>query len=214
MVENKSIELVDLKEIAVGKIKVAFNRSIDAEATHTVLWDIIEKKRNTLLKFALIISLFIVIFAYLPILYGAVIVIWVFSLIAEILAFVIAGITIYGLFLAAYSKDHKQIIYDAILLRRQAMDFLQYKLDNLDKKGYINELKSLEVNDKNLKEKSLKYTEKMSTKIITTITYKVDELEKAGFKKHVITQDAVDSANAKLQKFSALRTCEAWLKFN
>jgi len=207
MVENKSIELEDLKEIAVGKIKVAFNRSIDAEATHTVLWDIIEKKRNTLLKFALIISLFIVIFAYLPILYGAVILIWVFSLIAEILAFVIAGIAIYGIFLAAYSKDHKQIIYDAILLRRQAMDFLQYKLDNLDKKGYINELKSLEVNDKNLKEKSLKYTEKMSTKIITTITYKVDELEKAGFKKHVITQDAVDSANEKLQKFSALRTC-------
>ncbi len=214
MVENKSIELEDLKEIAVGKIKVAFNRSIDAEATHTVLWDITEKKRNTLLKFALIISFFIVIFAYLPILYGAVIVIWVFSLIAGILAFVIAGITIYGIFLAAYSKDHKQIIYNAILLRRQAMDFLQYKLDNLDKKGYINELKSLEVNDKDLKEHSLKYTEKMSTKIITTITYKVDELEKAGFKKHVITQDAVDLANAKLQKFSALRTCEAWLKFN
>lgn len=214
MVENKSTELEDLKEIAVGKIKVAFNRSIDTEATHTVLWDITEKKRNTLLKFALIISLFIVIFAYFPILYGAVIVIWVFSFIAEILAFVIAGITIYGIFLAAYSKDHKQIIYDTILLRRQAMDFLQYKLDNLDKKEYINELKSLEVNDKDLKEKSLKYTEKMSTIIITTITYKVDELEKAGFKKHVITQDAVDSANVKLQKFSALRTCEAWLKFN
>jgi hypothetical protein len=214
MVENKSTELEDLKEIAIGKIKVAFNRSIDAEATHTVLWDITEKRRNTLLKFALVISLFIVIFAYFPILYGAVIIIWVFSFIAEILAFGIAGITIYGIFLAAYSKDHKQIIYDAILLRRQAMDFLQYKLDNLDKKEYISELKSLEVNDKNLKEKSLKYTEKMSTKIITTITYKVDELEKAGFKKHVITQDAVDTANAKLQKFSALRTCEAWLKFD
>jgi len=214
MVENKSTELEDLKEIAVGKIKVAFNRSIDTEATHTVLWDITEKKRDTLLKFALMISLFIVIFAYFPILYGDVILIWVFSLIAEILAFVIAGITIYGIFLAVYSKDHKQLIYDAILLRRQAMDFLQYKLDNMDKKGYINELKSLEVNDKNLKEKSLKYTEKRSTKIITTITYKVDELEKAGFKKHVITQNTVDSANVKLQKFSALRTCDAWLKFD
>jgi hypothetical protein len=42
MVENKSTELEDLKEIAVGKIKVAFNRSIDAEATHTVLRDITE----------------------------------------------------------------------------------------------------------------------------------------------------------------------------
>ena len=91
--------------------------------------------------------------------------------------------------------------------KRYLLDYLLYR------KEYINELKSLEVNDKDLKEKSLKYTEKMSTIIITTITYKVDELEKAGFKKHVITQDAVDSANAKLQKFSALRTCEAWLKF-
>ncbi|MHA1107063.1 MAG: hypothetical protein ACTSPN_15315 [Promethearchaeota archaeon] len=27
-------------------------------------------------------------------------------------------------------------------------------------------------------------------------------------------QDAVDSANTKLQKFCALRTCEAWLKFD
>jgi len=33
-------ELDDLKEIAIGKIKSAFNRSIDAEATHSVLWDI------------------------------------------------------------------------------------------------------------------------------------------------------------------------------
>jgi len=214
MGEEKLTELNDLKEIAVGKIKAAFNRSIDVEATHSVLWDITEKKRNTILKFALFTSVFIIIFAYLPFLFGEVILIWVFSLIAEILAFVIAGLTIYGIFLANYSKAHKQLIHAAILLRRQSLDFLKYKLDNLDKKGYINELKSLEVNDKNLKEKNLMYTEKMSTQLITKITYNIEELEKAGFKKHAITQQAIDSANEKLQKFNALRTCEAWLKFD
>jgi len=214
MEENKLTALSDLKEIAVGKIKAAYNRSIDAEATHSVLWDVTERKRNMLLKFALLISIFIVIFAYLPFLFGEVVIIWVFSLIAEILAFVIAGIAIYGIFLANYSKAHKQLIQAAILLRRQRLDFLQYKLDNLDKKGYIDELKSLEVNDKSLKEKTLMYTEKVSTQLITRITYNIEELEKAGFKKHAISQQAIDSANEKLQKFNALRTCEAWIKFD
>jgi len=214
MEENKLTELNDLKEIAIGKIKSAYNRSIDAEATHSVLWDITERKRNMLLKFALINSIFIIIFAYLPFLFGEVVIIWVFSLIAEILAFIIAGLAIYGIFLANYSKDHKQLIHAAILLRRQSLDFLQYKLDNLDKKSYIDELKSLEVNDKNLKEKTQLYTEKISTQLLMRITYNVDELEKAGFKKHVITQQAIDSANEKLQKFNALRTCESWLKFD
>ncbi len=214
MEENKLTELNDLKEIAIGKIKSAYNRSIDAEATHSVLWDISERKRNTILKFVLLISIFIVIFAYLPFLFGEVVIIWIFSLIAEILAFVIAGLAIYGIFLANYSKAHKQLNHAAILLRRQSLDFLQYKLDNLDKKGYIDELKALEVNDKDLKEKTQLYTEKMSTQLISRITYNIEELEKAGFKKHVITQQAIDSANEKLQNFNALRTCEAWLKFD
>jgi len=214
MEENTLKELSDLKEIAIGKIKSAYNRSIDAEATHSVLWDIIERKRNMLLKFALLISILIVIFAYLPFLFGEVVIIWVFSLIAEILAFVIAGIAIYGIFLANYSKAHKQLIHASILLRRQSLDFLQYKLDNLDKKSYIEELKSLEVNDKNLKEKTQLHTEKISTQVIMRITYNIEELERAGFKKHVITQQAIDSANEKLEKFNALRTCEAWLKFD
>jgi len=213
MVKDEQAELFDLKEIAIGKIKVAFNRSIDAEATHSVLWDITEKKRNTLLKFGLLISIFIVVFAYLPFLFGEVLLIWVFSLVAEILAFIIAGLTIYGIFLANYSKAHKQLIHAAIFLRRQSLDFLQYKIENLDKKGYIDELKSLEVNDKDLKDKTQLYTEKMSTQLITEITYNIEELERAGFKKHVITQQAVDSANEKLQKYNALRTCEAWIKF-
>ncbi len=214
MEEKKLTELNDLKEIAIGKIKSAYNRSIDAEATHSVLWDITERKRNTLLKLALLISIFIIVFAYLPFLFGEVVIIWVFSLIAEILAFVIAGLVIYGIFLANYSKAHKQLIHASILLRRQSLDFLQYKLDNLDKKSYIEELKSLEVNDKDLKEKTQLHTEKISTQLIMRITYNIEELEKAGFKKHIITQQAIDSANEKLQKFTALRTCEAWLKFD
>jgi hypothetical protein len=155
----------------------------------------------------------IIIFAYLPFLFGDVLLIWVFSLVAEILAFVIAGLTIYGIFLSNYSKAYKQLINAAILLRRQSMDFLQYKLDNLDKRGYIDELKSLEVNDKNLKDKTQLYTEKMSTHLIAQITYHIEELEKAGFKKHNISQQSIDSATEKLQKFNALRTCEAWIKF-
>jgi len=214
MGEEKLKELNDLKEIAVGKIKAAYNRSIDAEATHSVLWDVIERKRDMMLKFALVISLLIITFAYLPFLFGEVVIVWVFSIIAEILAFIIAGLAIYGIFLANYSKAHKQLIRAAILLRRQSLDFFQYKLDNLDKKSYIEELKSLEVNDKDLKEKTQLYTEKISTQLIMKITYNIEELEKAGFKKHVITQQAIDSANEKLQKFNALRTCEAWLKFD
>ena len=150
----------------------------------------------------------------MPFLFGEVVIVWVFSIVAEILAFVIAGLVIYGIFLANYSKAHKQLIHDAILLRNQSLDFLQYKLESLDKQGYIEELKSLEINDNNIKEKTQLYTETISTQLITRITYYIEELKKAGIKKHVITQQSIDSANEKLQKFNALRTCEAWLKFD
>ena len=214
MEEKKIIELNELKEIAIGKIKSAYNRSIDSEATHSVLWDITEGKRNKLLKFTLIISIFIIVFAYLPFLFGEVVIVWFFSIVAEILAFIIAGLVIYGIFLGNYSKAHKQLIHAAILLRNQSLDFLQYKLESLDKQGYIEELKSLEINDNNIKEKTQLYTETISTQLITRITYYIEELKKAGIKKHVITQQSIDSANEKLQKFNALRTCEAWLKFD
>ncbi|MHA2289720.1 MAG: hypothetical protein ACXABG_13125 [Promethearchaeota archaeon] len=213
MGEDKLGELSDLKEIAIGKIKAAYNRSIDAEATHSVLWDITENKRNKVLKIGLIISFIIIIFAYLPFLFGYGLLNLIFSLIAEISAFLIAGIIFYGLFLTSYSKIHKQLLRSAILLRRQSLDFLQYKLENLDKEEFIEELKSLEVNDTNLKEKTQVYINKMSTQLLTEKTYYIEELEKAGFKKHNITQQAIDSANEKLQKFTALRTCEAWIKF-
>ncbi|MFX0075343.1 MAG: hypothetical protein ACFE96_07870, partial [Candidatus Hermodarchaeota archaeon] len=185
----------------------------DAEATHSVFWNFTEKRRNTLLKLSLLISVFILIFAYLPFLFGEVLLIWIFSLVAEVLAFLIAGLTIYGIFLANHSKAHKQLMDAAILLRRQSMDFLQYKLENLDKEGYINELKSLEINDTDLKDKTLIYAERVPTQLLTEIIYYIEELEKAGIKKHNITQQAIDSATEKLQKFNALRTSEVWIKF-
>jgi hypothetical protein len=39
MVDKMENELEELKEISIAKIKVAYNRSIDIEATHSVLWD-------------------------------------------------------------------------------------------------------------------------------------------------------------------------------
>lgn len=94
-----------------------------------------------------------------------------------------------------------------------SMSFLQYKLDNLDKKGYIDELKSLEISDSNLKKKSIKHTKNLSTKVKSIIDDKIEDLEKQGIKKHYMIQEEIDSATKKLQRFTALQTCEAWIKF-
>ena len=50
-------ELKDLKEIAIAKIKAAYNRSVDLEATHSVLWDKFDKNRKMKLMATLIMSL-------------------------------------------------------------------------------------------------------------------------------------------------------------
>ncbi|GAG78483.1 unnamed protein product, partial [marine sediment metagenome] len=50
-------ELDDLKEIAIAKIKAAYNRSVDLEATHSVLWDKSDKNRKIKLIITLIVSL-------------------------------------------------------------------------------------------------------------------------------------------------------------
>ena len=52
-------ELEELKELSIAKIKVAYNRSIDAEATHMILWDKSEKNK----KFRLILTLILGILA-------------------------------------------------------------------------------------------------------------------------------------------------------
>ncbi|HDZ17730.1 MAG TPA: hypothetical protein ENH75_05535, partial [archaeon] len=54
--ENES-ELQDLKEIAIAKIKAAYNHSVDLEANHSVLWDKFAKIRKIKLSITLILSL-------------------------------------------------------------------------------------------------------------------------------------------------------------
>jgi Ulp1 family protease len=112
------------------------------------------------------------------------------------------------------SVDHGHIVNEALQLREQSINFLQYKLDNLDKQGYIDELKSLEIKDKNLKERSGRHTKRLSNNKKSAIQEKIEELERTGTKKYFMTQEEVDSATEKLQKYTALRTCEAWIKFD
>ncbi|MFX1531639.1 MAG: hypothetical protein ACFFBC_11050, partial [Promethearchaeota archaeon] len=91
--------------------------------------------------------------------------------------------------------------------------FLQYKLDNLDKQGYIDELKSLEIMDATLKDKSIKYRTRLSSTIMSAIDDKLEDLKRQGIKKYFMTQEEIDSATEKLQKYTALRTSEVWIKF-
>ena len=66
----------------------------------------------------------------------------------------------------------------------------------------------------NLKEKSAKYTRSLSNKVNNVIIEKIKDLETQGTKKYFMIQEEIDSATEKLQKFTALRTCEAWIKFS
>jgi len=193
-------ELEDLKEIAITKIKAAFNRSIDIEATHIVLWDKSERNGKVKLIIILILSLIAASSYILTLNY---------TNLNEVVFF------IWEIFLrlSGRSENHGHLVNEVLNLRDQSMTFLQYKLDNLDKKGYIDELKSLEINDKNLKDKSTKYAKRLSKKVKNIINKIIEDLEKKGIRKHTLTQEEIDSANEKLQKFTVLRTCEAWIKF-
>jgi len=196
-------ELEDLKEIAIEKIKVAYNNSIDVEAIHSVLRNITEKKRNLLLRITLMLSFILLIMVYIPNLFGSIYIILLTSNLSGFIVLGIIGFTFYSIFQAAHSKNHVLILEDSNSLRTQANDFLQYKLENLDKAAFINEIKSLELNDSNLVNKSRNYSQNLSRDITIQITVKVNELEKLGFKKYVISQQEIDTANKKLQKFTA-----------
>ncbi|MFW9950273.1 MAG: hypothetical protein ACFFKA_09145 [Candidatus Thorarchaeota archaeon] len=198
-------ELEDLKEIAVGKIKIAYNTAIDLEATHSVLWMLTEGKRSLLLKLTLILGFILFITICIPILFGFVYIIFIFSVISSSLILLSVGLTIYSIFQATSSINHKLILEEAISLHRQAEDFLQYKLENLDKQAYIEEIKLLDGNEKILHEKSQIYKIKLSSNAIAQINNKLDILEKSGFKKHVITVEEIDTINNKLKKFIGLR---------
>ena len=211
--ENEELE--DLKVLSVAKIKVAYNRSIDAEATHMILWNKSEKIK----KLKLILMLIFSVIATSSIVFTVTSDIFtefrLFIFIADtftLLILVLIGWEVILIF-TGKSIDHGHIVNEAFQLRERSMSFLQYKLDNLDKQGYIDELKSLEIKDTNLKERSAKYTKRLSDSTKSAIKEKIADLERNGIKIYFMTKEEVDSAAEKLQKYTALRTCEAWIKF-
>jgi hypothetical protein len=207
-------EINDLREIAISKIKVAYNRSIDTQATHTALLETTEKKRKILILYTLILNIVVVSFILLSLIFNNDILSFILNLISGLISLFSIILIIFGIFQVKKSRIHSELIIKATLLRKQSTNFMQNKLDNLDKQDYINELKALEINDKDLKEKSNNLTMNLSTKIITLINYKLIVLKNAGFEKYRISQQDKDSATKKLNKFTALRTCEAWIKFD
>ena len=202
-------ELEELKELSIAKIKVAYNRSVDLEATHLVLWDKSDKR----MKIKIIITIILCLITAISLIIAI-----TFSIITELMIF-ISVLVLLMVVLAIwegfqrFSEDHGRIVIEALQLREQSISFLQYKLDNLDKQGYIDELKSLEIIDTTLKDKSAKYTKKLSSTTLSAIDKKIEDLKRQGIKKYFMTQEEIDSATEKLQKYTALRTCEAWIKF-
>ncbi len=209
-------DLEELKELSIAKIKVAYNRSIDAEAAHMILWDKSEKKK----KFKLILTLILSLIATSSIVFTVTSSIFtefrLFIFIADIFTLLISILIIWEVIMMFTGKsiDHGHFVNEAFQLRDQSLNFLQYKLDNLDKQGYIEELKSLEKTDFNLKEKSIKYTKRLSNNTKSAIREKIRDLESHGTKKYFLTKEEIDSVTEKLQKYTALRTCEAWIHFN
>lgn len=148
-------ELEELKGLSIAKIKVAYNLSIDLEATHSILWS--RSDRND--KFRLLITLVLSIFAAISITFSLLLRInlefrWVI-LLADIFTVIIMVVVIWES-ITMFTKRfgvHGHIVNDALQLREQSMSFLQYKLDNLDIERYINELKSLEIQDLTVKKR-------------------------------------------------------------
>lgn len=208
-------ELEELKELSIAKIKVAYNRSIDAEATHMVLWDKSDKNQKNKLMITLILSVIAassLIFTISTTIFTE---FRIYIVFADIFALLIMIIVLWDTFQNFTGKygEHGHIVNEALQLREQSMSFLQYKLDNLDKQGYIDELKSLEIKDAILKDKSGKYTGNLSSAVKSAINQNLEDLKIQGIKTYFITQEEIDSATEKLQKYTALRTCEAWIKF-
>jgi len=205
-------ELEELKELSIAKIKVAYNRSIDLEAIHSVLWDRIDKIMTIKIIVVLILSLTTTSLLLLAIFLGIITALEIYiTLLVLTITFIIIWDFLYKF--TGNSKDHGHLVSEALRLRDYSMSFLQYKLDNLDKQGYIDELKSLEIKDSSLKEKSVKYARKLSSGVKSRINQKLEELKRLGIKKYFVTQEEIDSATEKLQKYKALRTGETYIKF-
>ncbi|MHA2008034.1 MAG: hypothetical protein ACXABO_12020 [Promethearchaeota archaeon] len=208
-------ELEELKELSIAKIKVVHNRTVDIEATHMILWDKSDKTRKIRLISALLLSILVVTLINLVLIQISFIIAWQLILMTDLFTILVMGLIIWESIARFKGEggDHGRIVNGALRLRDQSNNFLQYKLDNLDKQGYIDELKTLEINDTHLIDISSKYAKKLSKKSMILVNKKVADLEQQGIKKYFMIQEEIDSANEKLQKFSALRTCVAWIHF-
>ncbi|MFW9939529.1 MAG: hypothetical protein ACFFFT_00715 [Candidatus Thorarchaeota archaeon] len=209
-------ELEELKELSIAKIKVAYNRSIDIEATHMVLWNKSDKNRKNKLIITLILSIISATSLIFTLSTNTFTEFRFYIILADFFALFIMIILMEEIIQTFSGKygDHGHIVNEALQLREQSMSFLQYKLDNLDKQGYIDELKSLEIMDATLKDKSVKYRTRLSSTIMSAIDDKIEDLKRQGIKKYFMTQEEIDSATEKLQKYTALRTSEVWIKFS
>ena len=209
-------ELAALKEIAIAKIKTAYNRSVDLEATHSILWNNSDKNNKILsiitLIFAVICASSIIFILFIE----GTTTFLTYILITDLFAIITVLLIIWETYLRLTGKIgmHGRILNEAYELRDKSSNFLQYKLDNLNKQGYIDELKSLEIMDTKIKNKSLSNTKRISIKTKNAIEQKIEDLEKQGIKKYFMIKEEIESANEKLQKFTALRTCEVWIKFD
>lgn len=209
MVEKMGNQLEELKEISIAKIKVAYNRSIDIEATHSVLWDRSDKISRIRGIFLIALSVATMASSAISLVIGD------FSNLTVLISIfiIIIGVLIIWGEIQGFLSNHGRIVNEALQLREISMNFLQYKLDNLDKQGYIDELKFLENKDTHLKERSKKHTKTLFSKTKDHIQEKIEVLKTEGIKKYFMTQEEIDSATEKLQKYTALRTGEAWIKF-
>lgn len=209
-------ELTELKEIAIAKIKTAYNRSVDLEAIHSILWDKSDKNKKIISIMTLIFGLISASSIILTLLYEGTTNFLTIIIITDIFAILTVLLIIWEAYLRFAGKIgiHGRILNEAYELRDKSSNFLQYKLDNLDRQGYIEEIKSLEILDAKIKKKSLSNTKRISIKTKNAIEQKIEDLEKQGTKKYFMIKEEIASANEKLQKFTALRTCEAWIKFD
>ncbi|MHA1329085.1 MAG: hypothetical protein ACTSRH_17460 [Promethearchaeota archaeon] len=195
-------ELDDLKEIAIAKIKIAFNRSIDIEATHEIFLDKIKTRISKYLYLTLVLCIFFSILSFLLIMLKN------FDFLYILLAF--NGIALIlppfylKFFLCKNLEDHFNIIRSALELREHAMEFFRNKIDNLDVEGYIKELLYLESFDNNLANSSEKLIRKIKNKDNQLIEAWIKKLEEKGIKKQYILKEELNSAKLKAAKFQKL----------
>ena len=205
-------ELDDLKEIAVAKIKIAFNRSIDIEATHEIFLGKIKARISKYLYLILVLSILFAIFSFLLIILKNLDFLYI------LLVFNGVGLILppfyLKFFLCKNLEGHFDVIRAALELREQAMEFFRNKIDNLDVEGYIEELLNLESLDNNLANSSEKLTRKIKNKDRQLIEAWIKNLEEKGIKKQFILKEELNSAKLKIAKLQKLLNEKILINFD